>query len=72
MKGRPVDPTYPLALPNPTVLETNGITVVGVLAVVGVLIWIIGLLCLVFSDAIHAWRHSRGDDHKSDQPPSPR
>lgn len=67
-----MDPTYLLTATGPTVLETSSNTVLGVLAVVGVLIWIIGLLCLVFSDAIHAWRHSHGDHHDSDQPPSPR
>ncbi len=72
MKGMLMDPTYPLALPTPTVLETNGGTVLGVLAVIGAAVWIVGLLCLVFADAIHAWRHSHGDDRKSDQPPSPR
>lgn len=70
MKGMVMDPTYPLAVPTASVLETNGSTVLGILAVVGALVWIVGLTWLVFGDAIHAWRKSHGDDH--DQPPSPR
>lgn len=67
-----MDPTIPYSLAHPTLLDSNGVTVLGVLAVVGALLWIIGLLCLVFSDAIHAWRHSHRGRHDSDQPPSPR
>lgn len=67
MKGYVMDPTYLLALTTPILLETSTSTVVGVLAVIGAVVWIVGLLCLVFSDAIHAWRHSHKDDRTSDQ-----
>lgn len=67
-----MDPTYPLSLPAATVLETDGSTVLGILAVIGALVWIVGLIWLVFADAIHAWRHSRWNGQNSDQPPSPR
>lgn len=72
MKGSAMDPTYLLSLTTPTLLETNGFSWVGVLAVIGALVWILGLLGLIFADAIHAWRHSHGDDHSSDQPRSHR